>query len=53
MSLKAYSLATNQNPAIKIDINPATGRREVVDFEMLDNDTGNPLFRVPTTGKDL
>jgi adenylate cyclase len=51
LSLKAFMLATNQNADIKIQVNPATARREITEFAMLDNDTGNKTFSIPTDGQ--
>lgn len=51
LALKAFMLASNQNAEVKIEVNPATGRREIVDFSLLDNDSGNKVFSIPTDGQ--
>lgn len=51
LSLKAFMLAANENADIKINVNPATSRREITDFALLDNDTGEKVFSVPTDGQ--
>lgn len=51
ISLKAYLLASDQNAAITIDVNAATGRREVKEFGIASNETGETLSRIPTDGQ--
>jgi adenylate cyclase len=51
LSLKAYLIANHQNAAIKIETNPATGRREISEFGVTDNDTGDMVFKIPTDGQ--
>lgn len=51
LSLKAYLVATHQNAAVKMDVNPATGRKEIVEFGLTDNETGNVVGKVPTDGE--
>lgn len=51
LPLKTYLVATHQNAAVKMNINPATGRNEVVEFGLTDNDTGNIVGKIPTDGE--
>jgi adenylate cyclase len=51
LGLKAYLLATQQNAAVTMDVNAATGRREIKEFNIADNDSGNTVFKVPTDGQ--
>lgn len=47
LSLKAYLVANNYNAAPRLDFNPATGTKEVVDMEITNNDSGDTVFHMP------
>lgn len=51
ISLKAYLLAHNYNAAPRLEWNPATALKEVVDMEITNNDTGERVFSIPTDGE--
>lgn len=47
IALKGFLVANNFNASPRLDFNPATGEKEVVEMEVLNNETGDPVFRIP------
>lgn len=50
-ALKAYLIGMNRNASLNMNYNPATGRKEIVDFEITDNNTGDVVEKIPTDGQ--
>jgi adenylate cyclase len=48
LSLKAFLVAHGYNATPKLEVNPATGSKEIVDLEVTDNETGNAVMHIPT-----
>lgn len=50
LSLKAFLVANNYNASPRLEYNPASGFKEVVQMEVTDNDTGNHVLDIPVDG---
>jgi len=48
LSLKAYLVANNYNASPTISYNPTTQEKEISDFEITNNETGDTVTRIPT-----
>ncbi len=51
LSLKAFLVAQDMNVAPTLEFNPASGRKELTKMEVTSNETGEPVFNIPTDGK--
>lgn len=47
LSLKAYLVANNYNASPRIEYQPASGFKEMVDLEITNNDTGDTVGHIP------
>jgi len=47
LSIKAYLVANNFNASPRLDFNPASGSKEVVEIEITNNETGETETRIP------
>jgi adenylate cyclase len=47
LSLKAYLLSKNYNASPRIEYQPATGLKEMVDLEITSNETGDTIGHIP------
>lgn len=51
LALKAYLVANGYNASPKLGFNPATQLKEIEDFEITDNETGNRVASLPVDGQ--
>jgi adenylate cyclase len=48
LALKAYLVANNYNASPKLEFSPTTFEKEISDFEVTNNETGDSVMHIPT-----
>jgi adenylate cyclase len=51
LSLKAFLVASGFNVTPQMEVNAATGAKEIKKMEVTNNETGEPVFDIPVDGK--